>query len=68
MQVGDPANDCAPNTINGPVSLTDNTGGARIAGNTIDGPLTCGRNEPSPTDIGEPNSVTGERSGQCADL
>ncbi|MGI8678791.1 MAG: MBG domain-containing protein [Jatrophihabitans sp.] len=43
--IGDPANNCAPNVIDGSVLATDNTGGLRIIGNTITGPLTA-RNNP----------------------
>ncbi|MER7334205.1 MULTISPECIES: sialidase family protein [unclassified Micromonospora] len=68
VQVGDATNDCAPNSISGSVFLTGNAGGVRLAGNTIAGPLECVGNDPSPIDIGEPNAVTGKRSGQCAPL
>ncbi|MFD7158853.1 hypothetical protein ACFV9C_29935 [Kribbella sp. NPDC059898] len=35
-----------------------------LAGNTIDGPLSCSGNAPAPVDLEAPNRVTGPRSGQ----
>jgi len=59
------------NVIGGSVTLQDNATGERailLAENTIDGVLTCRQNTPPPTNDGRPNTVTGVRTGQCADL
>jgi len=57
------------NRITGPIVVTGNTGSAAgIAGNRIIGPLSCSGNSPPPTNGGNPNSVVGPRSGQCAAL
>ncbi len=56
-------------TIAGPVSVTGNTGGAAvIAGNTINGPLSCSGNDPAPGNDNRKNTVRGPASGQCAKL
>jgi hypothetical protein len=39
-----------------------------VSDNRITGGLACADNQPSPVDHGTPNSVTGPRTGQCADL
>jgi hypothetical protein len=57
------------NTIAGQVTLTGNGGPAAIvAANTIAGPLSCAANNAEPTDNGQPNTVHGPASGQCATL
>lgn len=59
------------NVVGGSVTLQDNATGERailLAENTIDGVLTCRQNTPPPTNDGRPNTVTGVRTGQCADL
>jgi hexosaminidase len=66
--LGNPAGECAPSTIKGPVALQNNTGSTIISGNRISGPLSCTGNAPAPTNAGQPNSVSGPRSGQCAGL
>ncbi|WP_194202005.1 glycosyl hydrolase 53 family protein [Glycomyces albidus] len=66
--IGDPALECAPNTVAGPVAVTDVTGWTVIAGNEIHGPLSCRDNRPAPVDRGVPNAVSGPRTGQCSGL
>jgi hypothetical protein len=59
------------NQITGAVSLMGNQTGSTpivVAGNTIDGPLSCTGNEPPPVNNGQPNTVLGPATGQCADL
>ncbi|WP_199040746.1 glycosyl hydrolase 53 family protein [Glycomyces salinus] len=68
VTLGDPALDCAPNRVNGPVTVTDTTGWNVIAGNEIDGPLSCTGNGPAPVDNGTTNEVRGPKTGQCAAL
>jgi hypothetical protein len=41
---------------------------AEIEHNVIRGALVCSGNVPAPTNDGQPNTVTGARSGQCAGL
>ncbi|MEV0155612.1 M14 family zinc carboxypeptidase [Micromonospora sp. NPDC050686] len=58
-------------TITGPVTLSANTTGTDtplLAGNTIDGPLTCTANSPAPTNLTLPNTGQGPRTDQCAAL
>jgi hypothetical protein len=38
--IGDEALGCSPNTINGPVNITSNTGEVCLDGNIVNGPLT----------------------------
>jgi len=62
------------NTITGGASLTNTSGSgptvenstSEIEGNIISGDLACSGNTPAPTNDGQPNTVTGTRSGQCA--
>jgi arabinogalactan endo-1,4-beta-galactosidase len=68
VTVGNPLLGCAPNTVTGPVVVTDTVGWNVIAGNTVTGPLSCSGNKPAPANAGSPNSVLGPRSGQCAGL
>ncbi|SDS51588.1 hypothetical protein [Jiangella sp. DSM 45060] len=58
------------NRLTGPVALTGNTTTAPpvVGGNTVVGPLACTGNDPAPVDGGDPNDVTGPRTGQCAGL
>jgi hypothetical protein len=59
------------NRVTGPVSVDRNVTAPApivIAANTIVGPLRCAGNEPPPVNNGQPNSVTGPKSGQCRDL
>ena len=63
------------NTVNGSVSLTDNTvvdpDGNEVQTNSIHGTLSCSGNDPAPQQGdsgGSPNLVTGGASGQCAGI
>ncbi|GAB3144816.1 hypothetical protein GCM10027290_23670 [Micromonospora sonneratiae] len=59
------------NKVSGPVDLAANrTGGdvPFVAGNTVNGPLSCASNSPAPTNLELRNTVSGPRSGQCAGL
>ncbi|MEU8925634.1 Ig-like domain-containing protein [Kitasatospora sp. NPDC048545] len=64
------------NHIGGSVQVQGTTGTgpfpeddrAEIEGNTILGSLSCSGNVPPPTNGGHPNTVTGIRTGQCANL
>ncbi len=61
------------NSITGGATFTGNTGAGpfgqdatpEIEQNTITGGLACSSNNPAPTNGGQPNSVSGSRSGQC---
>jgi len=55
-------------TVNGPVALLNNTAGTIVAANHIGGPLSCAGNSPPPSNAGQPNTVSGPKSGQCAKL
>ena len=66
--LGNPAGECAPSTIKGPVAVQNTTGSTIVSGNRISGPLACSGNSPAPTNAGQPNSVSGPKSGQCARL
>ncbi|MFG1911437.1 beta-N-acetylhexosaminidase [Kribbella sp. NPDC048928] len=66
--IGNPQGECAPSTIKGPVNVQHNTGSTVVSGNHISGPLSCTGNVPAPTNAGRPNSVSGPKSGQCAQL
>ena len=69
MRVGDPAQSCPGNHIQGTATFNHNTGGATVTvgGNTITGSLSCSANS-AVTNDGSPNTVTGARTGQCAGL
>jgi hypothetical protein len=54
--------------VTGSVSLFSNAAPSVVSGNTIIGSLACFGNEPPPTDHGLPNTATGGKLGQCADL
>jgi len=59
------------NQVTGPVNVTQNVTGSApivISGNRITGPLACSGNQPPPGNGGTTNSVTGPKSGQCAQL
>jgi hypothetical protein len=63
------------NTVSGTVSLTNNTvtdpDGNEYVSNTIKGSLHCSGNDPMPQvgdSMGEENVVTGQKTGQCAEL
>lgn len=69
VTIGNPAGNCPGNTIAGTTSLTSNKGGSKIVGaNKIGGHLICSGNVPSPTNNGQPNTVTGYRTGDCTGL
>jgi hypothetical protein len=57
-------------SIAGPARVAGNTSGKPvvISANTIKGRLSCAANTPAPTDLGQPNHVSGKASGQCARL
>jgi len=55
-------------TFRGPVTLTSGKVATVVAGNTINGPLTCTGNQPAPGNNGVRNTGTGGRLGQCAKL
>jgi subtilisin family serine protease len=56
--------------VTGSVSLLNGVtaGPTTVSGNTIIGTLSCFGNQPPPTDHGLPNTATGGKLGQCADL
>lgn len=54
--------------VTGSVSVLSSTTGATVSGNTVIGTLSCFGNQPPPTDHGLPNTATGGKLGQCADL
>ncbi|EHR50079.1 hypothetical protein SacmaDRAFT_1810 [Saccharomonospora marina XMU15] len=66
------------NRVLGSVTLTgntttisvppDNPDATEVAANTIFGSLGCTGNTPPPTNSGEPNTVYGSSTGQCAEL
>nr|WP_203728031.1 GH92 family glycosyl hydrolase [Actinoplanes durhamensis] len=56
------------NTVRGFVTLTSGHGSTVVAGNTINGPLTCTGNQPPPVNNGLKNAGTGLRLGQCSQL
>jgi hypothetical protein len=39
-----------------------------VAGNSVNGPLSCSGNNPAPADGGKPNISKGPAAHQCADL
>jgi hypothetical protein len=55
--IGDEGIGCSGNTINGPVSITNNTGGVTFDDNTVNGPVTITGSSPFLAFIG--NTVTG---------
>jgi hypothetical protein len=58
------------NTISGNAEIGGNTGPAplTVGGNTIGGNLQCVGNSQTPDDGGTPNTVSGQKLGQCAGL
>jgi subtilisin family serine protease len=54
--------------VTGSVSLLNSSAVSEVAGNTIIGSLSCFGNQPPPTDHGLPNTATGGKLGQCAEL
>jgi len=52
------------NTVSGNVNATG-VSGLVIGGNTISGNLICLNNTPAPNDFGRPNTVSGNKRGQC---
>jgi large repetitive protein len=55
-------------TVSGPVSITGKTGATVVAGNSVNGALSCSANNPAPTDGGTPNTSNGPATGQCSGL
>ncbi|MET0423739.1 MAG: GH92 family glycosyl hydrolase, partial [Actinoplanes sp.] len=55
-------------TVKGPVTLLTGKTATLVAGNTINGPLTCTGNKPAPVNNGLKNTGSGPRLGQCAKL
>ncbi len=53
------------NTVSGPASITGIT---LVAGNSVNGALSCAGNNPAPTDGGKPNTSNGPATGQCSGL
>ncbi|GAB7184733.1 hypothetical protein ATKI12_4564 [Kitasatospora sp. Ki12] len=64
------------NQVGGSVQVQGTTGTGpfpedtrtEIEGNTIGGALLCSGNNPAPTNDGHPNTVSGQRLGQCSNL
>ncbi|MGW4464898.1 M14 family zinc carboxypeptidase [Micromonospora sp. NPDC004704] len=57
--------------VSGPVSLAANGTGVDVpllAGNSVNGPLSCAGNSPAPINLNLANTVQGPKSGQCAGL
>jgi hypothetical protein len=57
--------------VTGSVTVLNNATGdtpSTVSGNTVIGSLSCFGNVPAPTDHGLPNTATGGKLGQCADL
>jgi BACON domain-containing protein len=54
--------------VTGSVSLLGSSAPSTVSGNTVIGSLSCFGNQPPPTDQGLPNTATGGKLGQCADL
>ncbi|MDY7087960.1 MAG: glycoside hydrolase family 92 protein, partial [Actinomycetota bacterium] len=55
-------------TVRGIVTLTGGKTSTVVAGNTINGALTCTANKPAPVNNGLRNTGTGLRLGQCSKL
>ncbi|MBM2621963.1 GH92 family glycosyl hydrolase [Actinoplanes sp. LDG1-06] len=55
-------------TVRGIVTLTSGKTSTVVAGNTINGALTCTGNNPAPVNNGLKNAGTGLRLGQCSKL
>ncbi|MGC4791623.1 M14 family zinc carboxypeptidase [Micromonospora sp. DT178] len=57
------------NQVTGPVGVVGSGVAAPlVAGNTVNGPLTCTGNSPAPTNMEVANSVSGPKFSQCAQL
>ena len=56
--------------ISGPLTLTDTNVAAApvLAGNIVNGPLSCTGNTPAPVNNGQPNTIRGPATGQCKGL
>lgn len=52
VAIGNPADDCAPNTVTGGVTATGNVGGGVISGNAISGGWTIADNAPPFSQVG----------------
>lgn len=56
--IGDPTNNCAANTVNGSITLTYNTGGLVVIGNTVSGSFLATNNSGT-SPLGQPVTITG---------
>lgn len=55
--------------VSGLVYVDSNAGGANtVAGNSVNGSLSCTGNNPAPGDGGTVNTAPGTAAGQCAGL
>lgn len=52
----------------GPVTIDGAPAAPVFAGNTVTGRLTCTGNAAPPDDLRAPNTITGQATGQCANL
>ena len=68
VTIGDPNLGCAPNSVDGSVTLKGTIGPSVVAGNTITGKLACTGNAPAPVNRGLLNTVEGPATGQCKAL
>ena len=58
---------CPGNSIVGATTLTQNTGGVTVGGNSLMvGGLSCSGNSPAPTNDGMKNNTFPAGTGQCA--
>jgi hypothetical protein len=60
--------DVMGNQIDGNVNVSGNINVITVAGNTISGNLKCQNNNPAPSNGGSTNTVSGNKTGQCANL
>jgi hypothetical protein len=58
--------DVRANRVGADIQAFSNTGGLRIANNSVDGNLQCKSNTPAPTGSG--NIVSGNKEDQCRRL
>ena len=66
VEIGDLADHCTPNTINGSLTVLNNIGSETdVSGNRVNGNLSCANNVPAPDLKAAVNHVQGTASGQC---